>query len=334
MRNISKNTVILLLLTAILIAVGLFSFTVGRYPFSLSDLLSYLFAGQYTDENIPILIGQVRLPRISGALLAGGALAVSGAAYQGLFRNPMVSPDILGVSSGAGFGAALAIIFSMGVLGMQLSAFAMGLFAVVMALAMCRLIPFANDRILMLVLSGMIVSALFGALISLMKYVADSDSKLPDIVFWLMGSFANITMDEVKIVATVIVLAFIPLQLVSWQLNVLSFGDEEAKTLGVNTRRVRIIIICCSSLLTGSVIAVSGLVGWVGLIIPHLARFIVGSDHRLLLPASFLIGGTFMLIVDNLSRSVSSLEIPIGVITSLIGAPVFFMVLRMSKKKV
>ncbi|MDR0874339.1 MAG: iron ABC transporter permease, partial [Prevotellaceae bacterium] len=284
MKRNAKHIILLIALFFVLITV--FSFTVGRYPIAWGDLAAFLFGGRCVDGNVPVLIAQVRLPRILGALLTGGALAVSGAAYQGLFRNPMVSPDILGVSSGAGFGATLAILFSAGVFAVQVSAFAMGLLAVMVALAVSRMMHGQHDKILMLVLSGMTVSAMFGALISLMKYVADSESKLPDIVFWLMGSFSDITMSEIVVIAPIVLLTLVPLQLASWKLNVLSFGEEEASALGINVRRLRAVVICCASLMTGSVVAVSGLIGWVGLIIPHLTRFIVGANHRLLLPAS------------------------------------------------
>jgi iron complex transport system permease protein len=320
-------------LAVILLATVLVSFSVGRYPVSTGDILRYVFTGVYADENIPVIIREVRLPRILGAILAGGALSVSGAAYQGLFRNPMVSPDILGVSSGAGFGAAVAILLSQGIAGIQVSAFIMGVVAVALSLSVSKIIGSTHDRILMLVLSGMVVSALFSALISLMKYIADSDFKLPDITFWLMGSLSSVTMDELQFMFPVVLAGIIPLLCLSWRLNVLSFGDEEAKTLGIHTGRLRFIVICCASMLTASVVCVTGLIGWVGLIIPHFTRFITGPNHGIMLPASFLVGSTFMLLVDDLARSMSSLEMPLGIITSLVGAPMFLILLKLSSKK-
>jgi iron complex transport system permease protein len=186
----------------------------------------------------------------------------------------------------------------------------------------------------MLVLSGMMVGALFNALIMLMKYIADSESKLPEITFWLMGSLSGVTSHEIKYILPVVLLSLIPLWLNAWKLNILSFGEEEARTLGVDTRRLRFTSIVCASLLTASVVSVVGIIGWVGLIIPHFARFIVGPDHKRLIPASFLIGASFLLLVDDLSRTLSTLEIPLGVITSFIGAPMFFLVLRMTAKRV
>ncbi|WP_321333425.1 iron ABC transporter permease [uncultured Bacteroides sp.] len=326
------GTTILLALSLFLLFTVLFSFSVGRYSIPMTDILGFLFTGKCTDRNLPLLLTEIRLPRILGAVLVGGALSVSGAAYQGIFRNPMVSPDILGVSSGAGFGASLAILFSFGLAGIQGMAFVTGIVSVCIALSVSKIMSKAHDRILMLVLSGMIVGSMFSALISLIKYIADSEYKLPDITFWLMGSLAEVTLKELKAVFPFIALALIPLLLSSWRLNVLSFGDEEAQALGVHAGRLRIIVIGCASLITASAVSITGLIGWVGLIIPHFARFLVGPNHKVLLPASFLVGSVFMLVVDDLSRSVSSLEIPLGIITSLIGAPMFLIILRLSSK--
>ena len=328
-----KLTFIFVGLLVMLIVSVLFSACLGRYLLSVSDLLTYLLTGRSVDTSLPTVLLNVRLPRIIGALIAGGVLAIAGTAYQGLFRNPMVSPDILGVSSGAGFGASLAITLSFSLIGIQLTAFFFGLIAVFLALFVSRIIGKHHDKILMLVLSGMVTGAIFNALISLMKYIADSDSKLPDITFWLMGSLANISFDQIKVVLPLVIMGTIPMFLLGWKLNVLSFGDEEAKALGVNTGRLRVIIICCASLITASVVCISGLIGWVGLIIPHFARFLVGPNHKFLLPAAFLSGSIFMLLVDDVARSATSLEIPLGILISLIGAPLFLIFLSKSTKK-
>jgi iron complex transport system permease protein len=320
----------LLLALAVLMAASLGA---GRYPVPPGDVLRYLLTGAYADERLPSLIMHVRLPRILMAALAGGALSVSGVVYQGLFRNPMVSPDILGVSAGAGLGAATAILLSAGLAVMQVSAFAAGLLAVFISLSAGRLTGPNHDRVLTLVLSGLIVGSLFNAAIMLVKYLADSESKLPEITFWLMGSFTNATMREIRYILPVAALSAVPLALDAWKLNLLSFGDDEARTLGVNTARLRFTSIVCASLLTASVVSVAGMIGWVGLIIPHFARFMVGPDHRALLPASFLTGASFLLLVDGLSRTVSPLELPLGVVTSLVGAPLFLLVLRTTRKK-
>lgn len=256
-----SNTFVMAFLFILLVVTTVFSFSVGRYPITVSDLLRYIFTGNFVDANLPTILLDIRMPRIIAAILAGGALSVSGAAYQGLFRNPMVSPDILGVSSGAGFGAALAILLSFGIIGIQLSAFCMGLVSVFLALFISNIIGRSHDKILMLILAGMIVGSMFSALISLMKYVADSEFKLPDITFWLMGSLSNVTLAELKWVAPIIFVTLIPLLLLSWKLNVLSFGDEEAQTLGVNTKSLRIIIILSASLLTASIVCITGLIG-------------------------------------------------------------------------
>lgn len=321
-------------MSAILPATVLFSLSVGRYPIAVGDILQYLLSGKYTDENVPVLITQVRMPRIVMAILAGGALSVSGAAYQGVFRNPIVSPDILGVSSGAGFGAALAILFFPGLAGLQISAFVLGLLSVSLSLIISKSMAAYHDRTLMLVLSGMIVGSLFSALISLMKYIADGESKLPEITFWLMGNLSAASMVEIRYILPVVIIALIPILLTSWKLNILSFGDEEARAMGLNPDRLRFTVICCASLLTASIVSVTGLIGWVGLIIPHFARFVVGPNHKQLFPASFLIGSSFMLCVDDIARSAFPLEIPLGIITSVIGAPLFFIIIRMSSKKI
>ncbi|MBP1639332.1 MAG: transport system permease protein [Bacteroidetes bacterium] len=317
----------------LLVATILFSICLGRYPLTVTDLLTYIFTGKNTDPLLPTVLINVRLPRIIGAILVGGALSISGAAYQGLFRNPMVSPDILGVSSGAGFGASIGILMSFTVLGIQAMAFIFGVGAVFLALSVSKAIGKNHDKILMLVLSGMVTAAIFNALVSLTKYIADTDSKLPDITFWLMGTLSRITVAELQIVVPVVLIGIIPILLLGWRLNVLSFGDEEAKALGVNTGRLRFIIICCASLITASVVCIVGLIGWIGLIIPHFARFLVGPNHKVLLPASFLSGSIFILWVDNVARSATTLEIPIGILISLIGAPLFLLFLRKSSKK-
>jgi len=328
-----KLTLIFVGLSVMLLASVLFSACLGRYPLSVSDLITYIFTGRSVDASLPTVLLNVRLPRIIGAVIVGGVLAIAGTAYQGLFRNPMVSPDILGVSSGGGFGASLAITLSFSLIGIQLMAFIFGLTAVFLALFVSRIIGKNHDKILMLVLSGMVTGAIFNALISLLKYVAESNTKLPEITFWLMGSLSSITFDEIKVVLPIVIFGIIPMFLLGWKLNVLSFGDEEAKALGVNTGRLRVIVICCASLITASVVCIAGLIGWIGLIIPHFARFLVGPNHKYLLPASFLSGSIFMLLVDDVARSATSLEIPLGILISLIGAPLFLVFLSKSTKK-
>lgn len=328
-----KASFLILTCMGLLISISLVSICLGRYPVSVASLMSYLVTGHTADENLPIILFNIRLPRIIGAIAVGGALAISGAAYQGMFRNPMVSPDILGVSSGAGFGAALAILLSLPIAGIQMMSFTGGISAVFIAVSISKTMSRTQDSILVLVLSGIIISSLFGAMLSMLKYIADPDDKLPAITYWLMGSLANIRMNDLTIILPVLIAGVIPLVLVSWRLNVLSFGEDEARSLGVNTSRMRALVIVSATLVTACIISISGIIGWVGLIVPHLARFIAGPNHRLLLPASFLFGSIFMLVVDSVARSLVSVEIPIGIITSILGAPFFIYFLKRSSKK-
>lgn len=325
-----------LLLTGLLVLVVvlcLLSLSVGRYPLPISDIIGFIFGQKVVDEHTALLLTDVRLPRIAAALLVGGALSVSGVAYQGMFKNPLISPDILGVSSGAGFGAALAILLSWSMLGIQLSAFAFGLAAVLIALALSKRISGAHSQALVLLLSGIITGAMFGAFISLTKYIADAEYKLPDITFWLMGSLTNVTATQVLTIAPIVLLAVLPLYFSSWRLNVLSFGEDEAHTMGVQVQRLRLVVILSATLLTATVVSITGLIGWIGLVVPHIARFIIGSDNRYLLPAAFMLGSSFLIVIDLLSRTLSALEIPLGIIASIIGAPIFFFVLKSVKSK-
>ena len=316
-----------------LIVLCLLSLSVGRYPLPISDILAFVFGQKVVDERTALLLTDVRLPRVAAALLVGGALSVSGVAYQGMFKNPLISPDILGVSSGAGFGAALAILLSWSMLGIQLSAFAFGLAAVLIALALSKRISGVHSQALVLLLSGIITGAMFGAFISLTKYIADDEYKLPDITFWLMGSLTNVTATQALTIAPIVLLAVLPLYFSSWRLNVLSFGEDEAHTMGVQVQRLRLVVILSATLLTATVVSITGLIGWIGLVVPHIARFIIGSDNRYLLPAAFMLGSSFLIVIDLLSRTLSALEIPLGIIASIIGAPIFFFVLKSVKSK-
>lgn len=325
-----------LLLTGLLVLVVvlcLLSLSVGRYPLPISDIIGFIFGQKTVDEHTALLLTEVRLPRILAALLVGGALSVSGVAYQGMFKNPLISPDILGVSSGAGFGAALAILLSWSMLGIQLSAFAFGLAAVLIALALSKRISGVHSQALVLLLSGIITGAMFGAFISLTKYIADAEYKLPDITFWLMGSLTNVTATQVLTIAPIVLLTVLPLYFSSWRLNVLSFGEDEAHTMGVQVQRLRLVVILSATLLTATVVSITGLIGWIGLVVPHIARFIIGSDNRYLLPTAFMLGSSFLIVIDLLSRTLSALEIPLGIIASIIGAPIFFFVLKSVKSK-
>jgi iron complex transport system permease protein len=325
-----KGASLLLFCVCVLAGFCILSLGIGRYPVSPGTIVSWMITGGSADGNVPLIMVGIRLPRLIAAIAAGGALAISGAAYQGLFRNPMVSPDILGVSSGAGFGAALAILLSMPAAVVQVMSFTGGISAVLVAVAVSKAIGRGNDSVLVLVLSGIVVSSLFGALLSMLKYVADPLDKLPAITYWLMGSLADIRMRELRTVLVMVAAGAVPLMLVSWRLNVLSFGEEEARSLGLHTGMMRAVVIVCATMVTAGVISVCGIIGWVGLVVPHISRFVAGPNHRLLLPVSFLIGAAFMLAVDTVARSAVSVEIPIGIITAVAGAPFFIWVMKKS----
>lgn len=308
----------------------------GVVPSDVIGILAYKFfgiSGDFSDMATNI-VTNVRLPRVTAALLIGAALAISGASYQGLFKNPMVSPDILGASAGASFGAALALLWNFDNRAVQLMAFALGFVAVAITYFSARSIERGGNQILLLVLCGLIVGTLFQAFVSAIKYTADPDSKLPEITYWLMGSIAKITWDDLKLFMVPFLIGCVPLLALRWRLNTLSFGDEEAEAMGVNTTLLRGICIVCATLLTSAVVAVAGVVGWVGLIIPHLVRFIFGPDNRIVLPLSLVVGGAFMILVDTACRTFMASEIPLGILTSIIGAPFFFAILLKTRKEV
>ena len=311
-----------MLLLAMFLALG-----AGRYEISYAQIFEYLKAAilgqQAGDEQIYAVITQIRLPRIAFAVLVGAALSASGAVYQGLFKNPLVSPDILGVS----------IILSFPVFYVSLTAFGFGLAAVFAVVFLSQLIARGKLNVIIMVLSGVVISSLFGAFSSLLKFLADSENKLSEITFWLMGSLAR-TGGYQNVLYMLGVTAFcsVPLFLLRFRLNILAFGEEEAKAMGVNVKFYSFVIICASTLLTASSVAFCGIVGWVGLIVPHIARSIVGANFNVLLPVSMLLGALFLLIVDTIARCAMASEIPLGIITSLIGAPVFIYLLYQSKK--
>lgn len=337
-RRSNKSVNIVMIVLAVLpLAAFIISFTVGRYPIPVNEVFDIFLKNVFgvsasIPQTVETVMFNVRMPRIFAALFVGGALAISGASYQGLFKNPMVSPDILGASAGAGFGAAVGILFSFGIVGIQVSAFAFGIGAVVMTFIISSAISKGNNTTLVLVLTGMVVSTLFSAFISMTKYVADPDSKLPAITFWLMGGLSSIRSMDVKVIMVPMLLGAVPLMLIRWKLNVLSFGDEESKSLGLDTKKLRMVVIACSTLLTASAVSICGMVGWIGLVIPHLARMLVGPNYKSLLPASLFLGSTFLLVVDDIARSLFAIEIPLGILTSMLGAPFFLYLLLKGKR--
>ena len=328
MRAIPAIAALLLLLTAAF----LLSVTMGRYGIPLRQLMQ-IFGGKLLGQTptwpdtVEKVLFNVRLPRILCGMMVGAALSGSGAAYQGIFKNPMVSPDILGASAGAGFGAALAILNNFSILGIEVTAFLFGMAAVALTYFLSSFIGRNLNAVLVLVLTGMVVQSLFSAFTSVIKYEADPNNKLPEITFWLMGGLSSSTKKQVLMMLIPFIIGMIPLFLYRWQINILSFGEEEAKALGVDTGKTRAVLILSATLLTSASIAVSGMIGWVGLIIPHLARLIVGPNYKILLPASALMGATFLLLVDDIARTVLITEIPLGILTAIIGAPFFLYLL-------
>jgi len=313
-------------LGAVFLAVLLGSLLVGRYALSPGQLVHMLWtriSGGAADWPISDdkVVFAVRLPRVAAAALVGAALAVSGAAYQGMFRNPMVSPDILGASTGAGFGAAVAILLGAGYFGISAAAFCCGLLAVAAAWLVSRLSK--ADQAVALILAGMMISSLFSAGTSFVKLVADTQQQLPAITYWLMGSLSSIKDKDVLFLAIPVALGMIPLFFLRWRMNLLTVGEEEAQSMGVNTRRLRGAVIVCATLLTSASVAVSGMIGWVGLVIPHFCRMLFGYDYRRLIPAGALFGAAFLLAVDDIARLVTTGELPLGILTAFVGAPLF-----------
>ncbi|MCR9272415.1 MAG: iron ABC transporter permease [Rhodobacteraceae bacterium] len=318
---------LLLALALVLMAFG--AVMVGPFGLSPGDVLRTL-VGQ-GDPQATIVIWNIRLPRVAAALLVGAALAAAGASYQALFRNPLVSPDILGVSAGAGLGAVAGIFLSLPVAAIQASAFVGGMAAVGVVTLVAAAVRGA-DRTLTLVLVGVVIGALAGAATSLLKVLADPYDQLPAITFWLLGSLASVTSADILPALPAVLVGLVPLALLRWQINVLSMGDEEARTLGVEAGRTRFLVIAAATLVTASVTALAGVVGWVGLVIPHVARMLVGPGFGRLLPVSALIGAGYLLAVDTLARTIAPVEVPLGILTAVIGAPFFVVLLARGRR--
>ena len=311
------------------------SLCIGRYPLSAGEVLALGWqqltggpaTGSATDQGV---LWQVRLPRALLGAMVGGALAISGTALQGLFRNPLVSSGILGVSSGAGFGAALAILLFNSASAAYPFAFAFGIAAVVMSYLIGRIYTESSSSI-MLVLGGVIVSSVFSALLSLAKYMADPTDQLPAITFWLMGSLAAARYSDLSLAGIPMALGTLALLGVRWRINVLSMGDTEAHSLGIDPAPTRALVVLAATLATAGAVCVSGVIGWVGLVIPHIGRMLVGNDNRLLMPLSLSLGACFLTAVDNLARTLTGSEIPLGILTALVGGPFFVYLLKKTK---
>lgn len=325
--RLRRSTLVALALGVV--AVMLLSLMLGRYTLSWSDIYNsfwYRIYGMSFGEPIDSIVFNLRLPRILLAALAGAALACSGAAFQSLFGNPLATPDTLGVTAGASVGAVLGILWNLPLIGMQLMSLVAGIGTIFLTIMIAK--SKKGVGTVMLILSGVIVGALANAVISILKYVADPNEKLPQITYWLMGSLAGANLRSLAIGTPFILLGIITILVLRWRLNILALGDDEARAAGMNVRLVRGMVIVAATLTTASVVSMCGQVGWVGLLIPHCARMICGNNSRFVVPISLLLGAMFLVLIDTLARSVSEAEIPISVLTALVGAPFFIYLLR------
>ncbi len=319
----------------VLIVLFLCSFNFGRFEIPIDKVLKIILSraipmAKTWDTSQETVVLFIRLPRLIAAVLVGGALALAGAAYQAVFKNPLVSPDILGASSGASLGAAIAIFSGFGSVWVQILAFVCSLVAIFLTYNIGGRIK--KEPTLALILAGIFISSLCNAVVSMIKFMADPNDKLPTLTYWLMGSLGSIEISQVVWIMIPMLIGAVPLLLLRWRLNVMSMGEDESKALGIETKRLRIIVILNSTILTAASISIGGLIGWVGLVIPHLARRLVGPNNKVMLPASVLMGGAFLLLVDNFARTLTAKEVPLGVLTAIVGAP-FFITLMMYNKE-
>ena len=325
---------LLIILLAVLAALMLLSLCLGRYAVPLREVLRILlsrftFVEQTWEAGMSAAVLNIRPPRILLAALVGACLSIAGVSYQGIFRNAMAAPDFLGASSGAAFGAALAILLGLSSAGIAVCAFCFSLLTVALVFFVAQRAP--GKRAANLILAGIMVSSLFSAGTSYIKLVADPSSKLPEITYWLMGSFSGKTWHDVRFALPFMLLGTVPLFLLRWRMNLLTMGDDEARAMGVDANRLRLLVVVCATLVTPATVSVSGVIGWVGPVIPHMARRLSGNDYRKLLPTTLLLGAIFLLAVDNLCRNLLAVEIPIGILTSFFGAP-FFLALMLKKE--
>ena len=314
------------------VVIGLGCICVGRMEIPISDVfktIGAIFTGQETDVQNYSIIVNLRLPRILMAIIVGAGLTCAGNTFQSLFSNPLATPDILGVTSGTCVGAILAIILSCGILGTQLIALAFGLVSVLFTIKIAG--RNKNGSMIYLVLAGVIASSLFNAIGSLLKYTADPQDKLPEITYWLMGSFTSATYQKLLIGSPLIIVGIVIIYLLRWRLNILALSEDEAKASGIDLKKTRMIFILASTLITASAVSMCGQIGWLGLLIPHCARMLVGSNNRYVVPLSISLGASFMILIDTLSRSLTVIELPLSVLTAIIGAPVFILLLNRSK---
>lgn len=324
--SLVRGRVWLVVFGVLLIVVIVASMAIGKYPIGPGELVRTLLGrlvpgATAAPTDVQLVVFGIRLPRIAAAVLIGAGLSAAGAGFQSLFRNPMASPDILGASAGAGFGAAMAIYLGLGFAAVSGSAFVFGLVAVGAAYLVST--RARRNPTLGLVLAGIMISSLFTSATSLVKLVADPDNVLPAITFWLMGSLSSVTGLKLAWAAGPVLVGLVVLFVLRWKLNLLTMGEDEARSMGLNTRAVRVLVVLAATLVTAACSAIAGLIGWVGLVIPHFARMLVGADNRLVMPTSMLVGASFLLLVDDLARGVTTSEIPIGILTAFVGAPFF-----------
>ncbi|WP_089610497.1 FecCD family ABC transporter permease [Dehalobacterium formicoaceticum] len=327
-NNEYRNVFIVIII--VFIAGIIISLSVGRYAVSFSEVVRILISFIFQTEGTQDLVAEgvvlnLRLPRVLGAILVGSSLAISGACYQGVFKNQLVSPDILGVSSGATVGAAIAILLGGDRFMIQIGAFLGGIAAVLLTMMIPKLLK--NTSTMLLVLSGIIVGGLMGSIIGIIKFLADPDEQLAEIVYWQMGSLAKVNLPDVLGILPIVVIATVILLSLSWRINILTLGDQEAQLSGVNVKMIRSIVIICATMLTASSVSISGTIGWLGLVIPHLARILIGPDNVKVFPISLLLGSIFLVTIDTLARVLTTAELPLSILTGLIGAPFYFWIL-------
>jgi iron complex transport system permease protein len=334
MATSQRTWIVVLVGSVALLALALFSLGSGRYPLSAAEVGAVVWKrlnGSGDAGMADAIVWQIRLPRVGVAMLIGAALAASGTAYQHLFRNPLVAPDTLGVSSGAALGAVLGIYLGAGVLAIGIAAFVGGLAAVCVVMLIASRLT-AHEPLVTLILTGVVVASLLGAAISLLKYVADPYNELPAITFWLMGSLASASGQDFASLLAAVALALAVLLALAWRVNLLALPEDEARALGVHTRRLRAAVIAAATLATSASVAVSGIIGWVGLVVPYMARLLVGPEFSRLLPVAALLGAVFMLVIDTLARTLAMIEVPPGILTAFVGTPVFIALLARSRR--
>ncbi|MBS6534818.1 FecCD family ABC transporter permease [Peptoniphilus harei] len=309
---------------------GLLGLSMGRMDIKISEIILFfknLIGGGQVDPLMESLIINIRLPRVLTALIVGGGLTAAGIAFQALFSNPLATSDILGVTSAASLGAVLGIILSLGTMGIQVLAMVFGLLSILITI---NLVKRDETSMIMLVLAGIIVSSLANALASLLKYTADPMDKLPQITYWLMGSFGRTSYKNLALAGPLILISIFVIYKMRWSLNLLSLSEDEARSLGINVKKTRLIFILAATLITASSVSICGQIGWIGLIIPHLVRLMVGSNNLYTLPLGISFGAGFMVLIEALSRTVSVIELPISILTAIIGAPIFIILMRRS----